>query len=510
MTTVNGEVIDDEVLDLVDVGDDDVDDLMVARRMTSRSIDPRHVLLDIRRCDATRGIDGAVGEDDDLWREDDTDVIDDELDADEPNSDDFDGWLLAGAAPAFDQPHRHVAAALDKRAATDDDDDSDIDGAVIDGAVDVDVDVVDDLDAPGPVDIVDRHRADHLAEIDEDADLDAVDNVETSADEDVASAAEVDPFIGDDLDREAEQLSANTPRAIDPLSRNADAQTITSRADVGDDVGPARRPTPARRTPTAALPTNRRRWPLVLGAIAAAFWAGVGFELLRESNQPVVLPTPTTSVRFVDPPTTLAVLTTVTVAASLPPASVDTSVATTAVANTTPAPTTLPATVAAPTTIDAAATPRTLTLTGRMVFSYITFQSNEYPLAKTITLTGPCDGRGSCTITPPFAATPYEGQPASYDLKTSDGGYTLTTRFNHVEPGAACAPISTKLQLTMSIVGGASGRGVVGSGQYVPDRRSTPLPDGSKGCTTDVGVFTFASQGSTPPALPAPAPPPPG
>ena len=205
-----------------------------------------------------------------------------------------------------------------------------------------------------------------------------------------------------------------------------------------------------------------------------------------------------------------AALTTVTVAASLPPASVDTSVATTAVANTTPAPTTIPVTVAAPTTIDAAATPRTLTLTGRMVFSYITFQSNEYPLAKTITLTGPCDGRGPCTITPPFAATPYEGQPASYDLKTSDGGYTLTTRFNHVEPGAACAPISTKLQLTMSIVGGASGRGVVGSGQYVPDRRSTPLPDGSKGCTTDVGVFTFASQGSTPPALPAPAPPPPG
>jgi len=522
MTTVNGDVIDDEVVDLIDVGEDETDDASMSQQSTSRTVVPKHIVLDIKRCDATRGVGSAVGEDDDLWREDDTHVIDDELDADEPSNDEFDKWLLAGAAPAFDQPHRHFVARLDERGEHDDDNDGANDDVVNDIE---DGEIVDQRDAaPGDVDIVDRHRVDQSTELGEDeddnGDLDAVDELDTSGGDDGASEAEVDLFSDVDLDREAEQLNVRARHVIDPLSRNAEARTVangTDVADVGDDVGQARRPTPARRTPTAALPTNRRRWPLVLGALAAAFWAGVGFELLREGNQQVVLPTPTTSVRFVDPPSTL---TTTSGAASLPPVSVDAPVATTAVADTTAATTsattpgtataTTPTAVAAvPTTIDGAA-PRTLPLSGRMVFSYITFQSNEYPLAKTMTLAGPCDGRGSCSITPPFTVTPYEGQPATYDLKLSDGGYTLTTRFNHVEPGAACAPISTKVQLTMSIVGGPNGRGVLGSGQYVPDRRSTPLPDGSKGCTTDVGVFTFASQGLTPPPLPAPAPPPPG
>ena len=169
-----------------------------------------------------------------------------------------------------------------------------------------------------------------------------------------------------------------------------------------------------------------------------------------------------------------------------------------------------PILTAAPRVTLAPGVSRTLALTGQMVFPYLgAFINKEYHVAGTLTVTGACDGRQPCSLTSLFPGTPYEGQPATFALTPAADGYTLSARFDHIEPGSQCAPISVRLELSVLAVDGPDGPGLIGSGQYVPDRRSTALPDGSLGCTTDVGVFSFASQGLVPPPRPTPAPAPP-
>lgn len=157
----------------------------------------------------------------------------------------------------------------------------------------------------------------------------------------------------------------------------------------------------------------------------------------------------------------------------------------------------------------AASPPRTVEIVGELAFPYLEgLDTPSLPLIDRVSLVGGCNGGVACTITSPYRGAPFEGQPAVWTLEPTGTGYSSSTRFLHVKPGPLCAPIPVVVSLTLEVAEGTDGWGIRGAGQFVPERRSSPLPDGSPGCQTDVATFTFASTGLTPLAMPPAAPPP--
>ena len=337
---------------------------------------------------------------------------------------------------------------------------------------------------------------------------------------------------------EPASASAGALAAVAPVGSDVDADSALEGADLV--VGTAKRDsgpegnvsvgTP-RSTAVTSPPRRRHRFALAV-VLAGVFGLGVAIAHARStgtSAAPAVtsaLPGPgspgspeSAVVAPAEDPSTAGTLTDAEAAPGADSGNAATSEATVVIdpasdsgsdpAVTTPTDqATIPA--AAPPTTRPPGAPWTLTLTGQMVFPYLgAFIKEPSHIVDTVTLTGACDGRGPCSLTSLFPGTPYEGQPATFALTPAADGFTLSVRFDHVEPGAQCAPISIRLELSVLVVGGPDGPGLIGSGQYVPDRRSTALPDGSLGCTTDVGVFSFASKGLVPPPRPTPAPPPP-
>ena len=157
----------------------------------------------------------------------------------------------------------------------------------------------------------------------------------------------------------------------------------------------------------------------------------------------------------------------------------------------------------------AASPPRTVEIVGELAFPYLEgLGRSSTPIVGSVSLVGGCNGGVACTITSPYRGAPFEGQPAVWTLEPTGTGYSSSTRFLHVKPGPPCAPIPVVVSLTLEVAEGTDGWGIRGAGQFVPERRSSPLPDGSPGCQTDVATFTFASTGLAAPAMPPAAPPP--
>jgi hypothetical protein len=154
---------------------------------------------------------------------------------------------------------------------------------------------------------------------------------------------------------------------------------------------------------------------------------------------------------------------------------------------------------------------RRVDVRGTLAFPYLEpFGVMRAPVASTLDLDGWCNGVDPCSITPIFAGSPFEGEPERLELDPTGTGYTLDLSFAHVQPGPPCPAITITLRLAISVEEGTNGWGFVGYGQFVPQRRSSPLADGTPGCRTDVATFSFASAGLTPPPQPDPAPAPPG
>ena len=156
----------------------------------------------------------------------------------------------------------------------------------------------------------------------------------------------------------------------------------------------------------------------------------------------------------------------------------------------------------------AASPPRAVEIVGELAFPYLEGLALSIPLTGRVSLVGGCNGGVACTITSPYRGAPFEGQPPVWTLEPTGTGYSSSTRFLHVKPGPLCAPIPVVVSLTLEVAEGTDGWGIRGAGQFVPERRSSPLPDGSPGCQTDVATFTFASSGLAAPAMPPAAPPP--